>query len=68
MAGLRSMLTETLFVKASITYLGKEEVIMRQRGWEEIRETELGYLIEEAVNIDWIARRSVLRHWYRSEI
>ncbi|KAL9578720.1 MAG: hypothetical protein Q9212_005542 [Teloschistes hypoglaucus] len=57
MVGLQDMLGETLFVKSSITYLGKEDIIMRQRGWQEIRETELRYLADEAVNINPIARR-----------
>lgn len=68
MVGLRDVLSETLFVKASIRYRGKEDIIMRQRGWKEIRETELGYLTDEAVNIDFIARRSAFRTWYRSQI
>ncbi|KAL8665402.1 MAG: hypothetical protein Q9202_002295 [Teloschistes flavicans] len=57
MAGLRDALDGVRFVKSSITFLGKEEIIMKPRSWKEIQETGLGWLLDEIADIDWKARR-----------
>ncbi|KAL8717801.1 MAG: hypothetical protein Q9181_008280 [Wetmoreana brouardii] len=55
--GLHEALNDVYFVRSKVTTLGREEFIMRQRTWDELRNAGMVWLLGEITDIDKIARR-----------